>query len=325
MTPTYKALSSNNIHLWFAKDKTITNANLLNQYYSLLSEAEQKRYQNFIVDKHRHQYLITRALLRTTLSKYHTDVAPHQWRFNQNPYGKPFQTNISHPPLYFNLSHTEGMIVLAIAQHEHIGVDIECIKPDALSVNVAKKYFSKTEVNHFTQLPKSQQTARFFDLWTLKEAYIKACGQGLLIPLDEFSFTFTGQRINIDFAPQRQDQPNQWRFWQMLPQSLAQPSRNSGSVFGSGISSGIGSGTCSEISPNEYRVALAIRQQQHSATGLNFNYQPENQISNEPTVICREIVPLQSVRKMEVEMIRETTVIPDGELKGKLTENILED
>lgn len=304
MTPTYKALSSNNIHLWFAKDKTITNANLLNQYYSLLSEAEQKRYQNFIVDKHRHQYLITRALLRTTLSKYHNDIAPHQWRFNQNPYGKPFQTNISHPPLYFNLSHTEGMIVLAIAQLEHIGVDIECIKPDALSVNVAKKYFSKTEVNHFTQLPKNQQTTRFFDLWTLKEAYIKACGQGLLIPLDEFSFTFTGQRINIDFAPQRQDQPNQWRFWQMIPQSPGQPGFKSGSVFGSGIGS------------NEYRVALALRQHPHSATGLSFNYQPENQTSNDTTVICREIMPLQSVRKMEVEMIRGTS--------GEILEGILE-
>lgn len=170
-------------------------------------------------EEHRNKHLAARALVRNTLSLYSSDVSPDQWRFSTNEHGKP---HISAPvarPLQFNLSHTSGMIVLAIARNGEVGVDVErqLRGEDSLELaHMANRFFSPREARELCALPLQQQADRFYDLWTLKEAYVKACGRGLSMPLDRFGFRFPcgrGVEIEFHFSSRTTDDPRNWKFW----------------------------------------------------------------------------------------------------------------
>lgn len=208
-------IGSHEIHIWFAYDREINDPELLNDYQSLLNSDERDQYQRFYFEKHRHQYLVTRALARTTLSHYCNTIDPAQWLFTKNQYGKPAIGNAISMPLQFNLSHTEGLIVMAVTLTKAVGIDIEWTLRNGRSVEIADKFFSPEEVAQLYKLPEPYQRERFFELWTLKEAYIKAYGSGLSIPLDQFSFSFLKDRIGISFGPNWQDQPENYAFWQI--------------------------------------------------------------------------------------------------------------
>jgi len=207
----------NEVHLWYAYDETIRSSVFSTCYLDFLSEKEKYRHQHIHVDKHRHQYLITRALVRTVLSLYVDDVLPKQWEFSTNIYGKPYIKYPSLPiALRFNLSHTEKLVVLAVSLDQEIGVDAEYLAGKCEIIEIAKEFFSKIEVDNLLALPKEKQQNRFFDLWTLKEAYIKASGKGLYLPLDEFSYSFLlGSEIAISFDSHKNDKPENWQFWQI--------------------------------------------------------------------------------------------------------------
>lgn len=212
-------LSADEIHLWYVHDSAIHNSHLLSQYYALLSQEERLQHKRFYFDKDRHQYLITRALLRSVLSLYVNAIPPEKWRFEKNAYGKPaISKSLCSSPLCFNLSHTHNLVVMAVTLEHEIGVDVEYLPRLGKLLELASHFFSAVEVEQLLALPAEQQRDRFFDLWTLKEAYIKACGMGLSIPLDHFSFTFSEQgEIEINFGPERNDHPQYWRFWQIHP------------------------------------------------------------------------------------------------------------
>ena len=209
-------ISPYEIHLWFAFDEQITDAQLLDRYHNLMNEAEGKQQKRFHFKKHRHQYLITRALVRSVLSFYVDEISPQEWQFNLNKFGKPsIQQPDVHLPLQFNLSHTEQM---AVALNSEVGVDIEYLHRRGKTLELAESYFSPSEVEQLLDLPKKHQRQRFFELWTLKEAYIKACGMGLSIPLNQFSYVFPQKgNIRISFASERDDQPEKWQFWHICP------------------------------------------------------------------------------------------------------------
>jgi 4'-phosphopantetheinyl transferase len=212
-------IGKHEIHIWFAHDREITSPKLILDYQSMLNDAERHQYQRFYFEKHRHQYLVTRALVRTTLSHYYNIINPGQWLFIKNHYGKPAIGNNINLPLQFNLSHSEGMIVMAVTLMNAVGVDIEWTLRNGQSVEIAEKFFSPEEVAQLYKLPEQHQRERFFELWTLKEAYIKAFGKGLSIPLDQFSFSFLKDQIGISFGPNWQDQPENYAFWQLQPNS----------------------------------------------------------------------------------------------------------
>ena len=212
-------ISSQEIHLWYAYDEQICDSQLLSQYFNLLNPEEYSQQKRFYFEKHRHQYLITRTMLRTVLSFYAKEIAPEDWQFTKNDYGKPSIRNSSVTlPIRFNISHTEGLVVLAITLDHEVGVDVEHLLRSGKTVEIADNYFSPIEVNYLRELPPEKQRDRFFDFWTLKEAYIKACGMGLSIPLNQFSFSFSVQgEIAVSFDPARDDQPENWKFWQIRP------------------------------------------------------------------------------------------------------------
>lgn len=212
-------ISAHEIHLWYVHNENIHDSHLLSQYYNLLNREERLQQKRFYFEKHRHQYLITRAMVRSVLSLYVNKIAPEKWNFKKNDYGKPSISNSSLSiPLCFNISHTDGLVVMAVTLDQEIGVDVEYLPRLGKMLEIASSFFSPIEMKQLLDLPPEKQEHRFFDLWTLKEAYIKACGMGLSIPLDHFSYSFSQQgKIRIDFKPERNDQPEYWQFWQTHP------------------------------------------------------------------------------------------------------------
>lgn len=201
------------IHLWMAFPEKICDPLLLTAYRELMTAEERKRQQRFSLERHRHQFLIARALVRTMLSRY-SGVPPEQWRFSLNRYGRP---EIASPgglaPLRFNLSHTGGIVVCAVALERDIGVDVEDAHRSRIAMELAERYFSREEARDLNALPSSLRRDRFFEYWTLKEAYIKARGMGLSIPLERFSFHMRkGLPLRVSFDPSLHDRPDAWYF-----------------------------------------------------------------------------------------------------------------
>ena len=212
-------LPSDQIHLWFTFDGDVRETRLLADYRKLLTDEERAQERRFHFAKHQRQYLITRALVRTVLSRY-TVVKPEHWRFLNNAYGRPAiqSDDDSAGALSFNISHTEGLIVCAVARDREIGVDVENIRHRQVSLDIADHFFSSAEAAALRAIPPDKQQEGFFHYWTLKESYIKAKGEGLSIPLDQFSFTSPEARnIAISIDAKLNDSPINWRFWQMQP------------------------------------------------------------------------------------------------------------
>ncbi|NKB32183.1 MAG: 4'-phosphopantetheinyl transferase superfamily protein [Pseudomonadales bacterium] len=211
-------LADTEIHLWHVDQAEFEGTELEDDCLSWLTEIETTRYLRYTFDHHRKQFLLGRMLIRNTLSKYAT-IAPEDWLFTENDYGKPaIDASQQSQPIFFNLSHSGDRLVLALSKQEAIGVDIESSNKPRRVLKIADRYFSPSEVQELLALPDSEQLSRFYDLWTLKEAYIKACGLGLAIPLQQFSYAFPSEyRVLIDFAEERNDDSTQWQVWQIDP------------------------------------------------------------------------------------------------------------
>jgi 4'-phosphopantetheinyl transferase len=208
------------VHLWYALDGAIADPALLARYRALLDATERKRCDAFVFPHHRHSYLVAHALVRTVLSRY-ADVSPEAWRFSTNAYGRPeiLAGAIDPNGRRFNLSHTDGMSVCAVATGDDVGCDAEDVARPGNPVHVADSYFSSSEVAALRALPEGARRARFFAYWTLKEAYIKARGVGLSLPLDRFSMVLDepARPIGIAFDAGFDDDPARWSFAQLRP------------------------------------------------------------------------------------------------------------
>lgn len=187
----------------------------LDAYLTLLTDDERQRMARFVFDRDRRSFLLTRALVRTMLSRY-APVPPKDWRFITNAHGRP--EILDRPPgvpdLRFNISHTDGLIACAVTIGREIGVDVEHVRR-SLTHDVASRFFAPAEVRHLHALPAYEQERVFFDYWTLKESYIKARGFGLALPLGDFAFTLNPPHPpTITFEPALQDDPATWQFRQ---------------------------------------------------------------------------------------------------------------
>lgn len=187
-------------------------------YRAMLSADEHARMARFVFERDRRAFLITRALVRTTLSRY-AAVPPAKWAFIANVHGRPeiLDRPSGVPDLRFNLSHTEGLIACAVTIGREVGVDVEHIQR-RLAHDVAGRFFAPREVDALKALPADEQARVFFDYWTLKEAYIKARGFGLALPLADFAFALNPPAPpTIAFEPVLEDDPSTWQFAQDWP------------------------------------------------------------------------------------------------------------
>ena len=160
---------------------------ILESYESVLDDTELQRRNRFTVKEHRRRFSLTRILCRCVLSYYHANVVPGHWRFSTNSFGKPGIANGIANPVRFNLSHSGDYIVMAVTSDAKVGVDIEQIKLNARRLNIADNFFSEPEKIWIFEATDEAKIMRFYQLWTLKEAFMKALGVGLAIPLDSFA------------------------------------------------------------------------------------------------------------------------------------------
>ena len=212
-------ITSDEIHLWFTFYDEIDEERLHSAYRELLNAAEREQEQRFYFAKDRRRYLITRALVRTVLARY-VSIHPREWIFSPNAYGRPDIVNAQAKDagLSFNLSHTHGMIVLGVTRHRALGVDVENVSTREISIEIADRYFAPQEVTVLNAAPPHEQQYRFFEYWTFKEAYIKARGMGLSLPLDKFSFHYPNDNaVEIAIDPELGDAAARWQFWQFRP------------------------------------------------------------------------------------------------------------
>lgn len=188
------------------------------EYLPLMSPEERERMSRLVFERDRQRFLLTRALVRTMLSRY-APVKPADWQFIANVHGRPeiLDRPAGVPDLRFNISHTEGLIACAVTIGREVGVDVEHVNR-RLTQDVAARFFAPAEVAHLQSLPEDEQARVFFDYWTLKEAYIKARGFGLSLPLADFAFHLApGAGPAISFEPSLPDDPATWQFLQDWP------------------------------------------------------------------------------------------------------------
>jgi 4'-phosphopantetheinyl transferase len=207
------------VHVFWSPIAPSYDAELEATCLELLGPAEVEQHARFLRDSDRNAYLIAHALMRLCLSK-HSSVAPHTWVFSVDKYGRPeIAAPRMDPPLHFNISHTKGLVACAVTHIMEVGVDVEFHKTISDMLGLAESVFSVTETRALRSLPPAKRRDRFFTYWTLKEAYIKARGMGLSLPLDKFSFQVSdeGGPVSIAIEPEIADSPQGWHFRQMKP------------------------------------------------------------------------------------------------------------
>jgi len=207
------------IHVWLASYDEIVDEQLHASYRELLNPEEREQEPRFYFARDRRRYLVTRALVRTILSRYMA-IDPRDWVFSTNAYGRPEIANpqVSDAGFSFNISHTHSLIVLAVTKQRALGVDVENVLAREAAIDVANRYFAPPEVAALHAAPRQEQHFRFFEYWTFKESYIKARGMGLSLPLDKFSFHYRDDKtVEIAIDPELADEPARWQFWQFQP------------------------------------------------------------------------------------------------------------
>jgi 4'-phosphopantetheinyl transferase len=183
----------------------------------LLSPDELGRLARFRVEPARVLYLSAHALLRLALSRL-TGHAPEAWRFASDPRGKPtIDVPPADPPLHFSLTHTDGLVACAIASEPEVGIDAESVTRNGGFEGLARRFYSRDEQRLLAETPAERYRDTFLDLWTLKEAYLKARGLGLTVPTASVSFRPDPERSAlVSFAPPIDDSPPAWRFLRLL-------------------------------------------------------------------------------------------------------------
>lgn len=203
----------NEVHVWYTRLDQLSPRTAQEEYEPLLSDDERMRAERFVFARDRHRHVVTRALVRTTLSRY-WPTPPAAWLFRPSSAGRPMLVGPAPlPPLQFNVSHTARVTACAVARDCQLGIDVEDLDREVAVEQLARRYFAPTEAAALEALPAARRQEAFFDYWTLKEAYLKARGLGLALPLDGLAIERGTQGgIRISFAASMGDDPLQWQF-----------------------------------------------------------------------------------------------------------------
>jgi 4'-phosphopantetheinyl transferase len=163
----------------------------LSELERTLAVDERHRAERFVFDKDRNQYIVGRGMLRVILASY-LAREPRDLGFHYSALGKPMLS--AEPALHgirFNVSHAGGVVLHAVGMGREVGVDIERVRADVGTEELATRFFSEREVAALHAIRSSSRLEAFFTCWTRKEAYLKARGDGLSVPLDSFDVTLT--------------------------------------------------------------------------------------------------------------------------------------
>jgi 4'-phosphopantetheinyl transferase len=189
--PELLRLLPEHVHIW----RMSTDIHEKHFFYlqGVLSEDEQRRAAKFHFDRDRVRYTVARGCLRM-ICAYYSDSPPEAFRFVHNKYGKP-RLDGTLGNINFNLSHSHKIIVYGFAYGREIGIDVEEIDTSKDSGRLLDHVFSESEKRDYMNIPETKKLEAFYTCWSRKEAYIKARGKGLSIPLDSFSVTVDPDEI----------------------------------------------------------------------------------------------------------------------------------
>ena len=204
-----ETLEPDEVRLWTLAPPAMADADA-GALDAFLSGEERERRDRFVFEAGRRMHALARMLTREVLG-HHLGREPATLRFEVGPLGKP---ELSDAALRFNLSHTEGLLVLAVTRSRRVGVDAErCAEARDLT-SLAERFFAPAETAALWRLAEEDRRRAFFVLWTLKEAYLKARGEGLSRPLNCACFELDGgQRLtSVSLDASLGDAPERW-FW----------------------------------------------------------------------------------------------------------------
>ena len=185
------ANKSEEVHLWKASlDVGIFE---LLSFVRVLSDDEQDRANRFYLQKHKNHFVAARGILRHILSRY-LMADPGQLRFKYGPHGKPAldHTGVLGTNLRFNISHSKGLLLVVVSVERELGIDLEQIQPALVTKEIVTEVFSEQEQTRFCSVQPAIQPKMFFEVWTRKEAYLKARGIGLSVPLNQLEVLQSG-------------------------------------------------------------------------------------------------------------------------------------
>jgi len=196
--PDQSSLGTAEVHVWRASLEQPPA--IVESLGRLLSTDEQTRAARFHFERDQRHFIVARGGLRELLGRY-LGMAPAALRFGYTDHGKPHleaETLLPLAKLRFNLAHSGGLAVYAFTLLGEIGVDLEQVNPQFTGDDIARRFFSATEVASLDQLPTEARALAFFSCWTRKEAFIKAKGVGLSLALDQFDVTLApGQQAAL--------------------------------------------------------------------------------------------------------------------------------
>jgi 4'-phosphopantetheinyl transferase len=207
-------LDSKYVHVWRAR--LDCEEGVIQRLESTLAPEETTRANRLRFRPDRDRFVATRGILRELLGRY-LRRSPADISFDYGPKGKPSLHGAGGlEPIQFSVSHSSSMALLAFATGRHLGIDVEFIRPGIAALEIAERYFSPQEVIELRAVPVSRQAEAFFLGWTRKEAYVKAKGEGLHIPLESFSVSLTPEQ------PERLECPDgeRWSVHNLCPAPL---------------------------------------------------------------------------------------------------------
>jgi len=204
-------LAPDEVHVWHA-ELTVPKSGV-DRLFELLVPEERERASRLKLPDLRTEFLITRAFLRLTLGRY-LRMEAREIHFQTTRYGKP--ELVTNSDLRFNLSHSFGAAVIAIARNRMVGVDVERIRENLDPIELSDRFFSRPESEWLLSQRPSERLRSFFSCWTAKEAYIKARGEGVSRELKSFSVIprANSSRLQLhDYDPS--EESTSWSVWQL--------------------------------------------------------------------------------------------------------------
>lgn len=210
-------LDTSDVHLWLMS---------LNQppreveaLQLLLSEEELIRTNRFRFETDRRTHIVSRGLLKRLLGVY-LNIDPPLVRIAYNAFGKPSLTRgIRNRQLHFNLAHSGEFVLFGFTQHQELGVDLELLRAsDGYMRSIANRFFAADERAMLNSVRKPELSRAFFRIWTRKEAYVKAIGQGVSYPFETFDVTFrSGQGFNYLSFEEANGESRVWSLYDLRP------------------------------------------------------------------------------------------------------------
>ncbi len=211
-----KHCSVGEAHVWLLDPEAVCDD--LPARLSVLSAEERARMASFRFESDRNAYAAAHLLLRGALTWCAPGVPPAKWQLTNSRLDRPeiVAPNVC-PGLRFNISHTRSLVACLVTREIDCGVDVEVQRQVEDMEGLAARVLSPAEISDLMALPTNLRATRFFRYWTLKEAYVKARGLGLSLPLDAVSFDLGEESIAITIDPSLKDDGRDWRFEQWAP------------------------------------------------------------------------------------------------------------